>query len=66
MKESGWSTRIRNPNSAGGIPQALPATKMGPHRADYRVQIDWGLGYIKGRYGSPCSAWAHWQSHNWY
>jgi hypothetical protein len=18
----------------------------------------WGLGYIKGRYGSPCNAWA--------
>jgi hypothetical protein len=30
------------------------------------TQIKWGLGYIKGRYGSPCGAWGFKQSHGWY
>ena len=56
--ESGWYVYADNPNSdAYGIPQALPGSKMGPgwqHSAF--VQIRWGLGYISGRYGSPCAA----------
>jgi hypothetical protein len=31
-----------------------------------RWQIEWGLGYIQDRYGSPDKAWAHEQSFNWY
>lgn len=31
-----------------------------------RWQIEWGLGYIKDRYGSPAAAWAHEQANNWY
>ena len=30
------------------------------------TQIRWGLGYIEDRYGSPCGAWGHSQSHGWY
>ena len=30
------------------------------------TQIAWGLGYISGRYGSPCGAWSHSQSTGWY
>ena len=30
------------------------------------TQITWGLGYISGRYGTPCSAWAHSESVGWY
>ena len=30
------------------------------------TQIKWGLGYIKGRYGSPCGAWGFKQGHGWY
>jgi hypothetical protein len=30
------------------------------------TQIRWGLGYIKGRYGSPLAAWAHEVANNWY
>ena len=30
------------------------------------TQITWGLGYIQGRYGTPCSAWAHSESVGWY
>lgn len=70
-KESNWNHRAYNSSSgAGGIPQALPASKMGSAGSDWRTnprtQIKWGLRYIKGRYGTPCGAWAHFQSRNWY
>jgi hypothetical protein len=75
--ESNWNPTARNPSSgAYGIPQALPYTKMPkaawPNgvggRADAATQIKWGIGYIKGRYGKPSSAWAIWQrrSPHWY
>jgi hypothetical protein len=70
-KESGWNHKARN-NSSGayGIPQALPGSKMASAGGDWQsnpaTQIEWGLGYIKGRYGSPCSAWAHSQDVGWY
>jgi uncharacterized protein YabE (DUF348 family) len=69
--ESGWRTVAGNSSSgAYGIPQALPATKMASYGADYltnaQTQIAWGLDYIKGRYGSPCSAWDSWQIKGWY
>lgn len=68
MRESGWRTTAGNPSSgAYGIPQALPGSKMGPGwQTDATVQIQWGLGYIKGRYGTPCGAWAAFQSKGWY
>jgi membrane protein involved in colicin uptake len=70
-KESGWSTRATNASgSAGGIPQALPASKMASAGDDWRTnpatQIKWGLRYISGRYGNPCGAWRHFQNRNWY
>ena len=70
-RESGWSKNSGSPDGgAFGIPQALPGSKMASAGSDWRTnaatQIKWGLGYISGRYGSPCSAYAHWQSHNWY
>ena len=70
-KESGWNYRASNPSSgAYGIPQALPGSKMGAFGSDWRTnpatQIKWGLHYIDGRYGSPCSAWSTAQSKGWY
>ncbi|MBO4208097.1 lytic transglycosylase domain-containing protein [Micromonospora echinofusca] len=70
-KESGWNHKASNPSSgAYGIPQALPGSKMGTVADDWRTnpatQIKWGLGYIKGRYGTPCGAWAHSQDVGWY
>ncbi|MEH1097620.1 lytic transglycosylase domain-containing protein [Micromonospora sp. CPCC 205561] len=70
-KESGWNHKAQNPSSgAYGIPQALPGSKMGSVADDWRTnpttQIKWGLGYIEGRYGTPCSAWAKSQSSGWY
>ncbi|WP_206056417.1 lytic transglycosylase domain-containing protein, partial [Nocardioides sp.] len=70
-RESGWRWNADNPSSSAyGIPQALPGSKMSSAGADWATnpatQIRWGLGYIRDRYGSPCSAWGHSESHNWY
>ena len=69
--ESGWSVTAENPTSgAYGIPQSLPGAQMASAGADWQsnaaTQIRWGLTYIQGRYGSPCGAWAHEESDNWY
>jgi hypothetical protein len=71
MGESGWRVSAENVSSgAYGIPQALPGSKMATAGADWRTnaatQIEWGLGYIHDRYGSPCAAWGFKQSHGWY
>ena len=69
-RESHWSVTAANPDGAYGIPQALPGNKMASVGADWRTsaktQILWGLGYISGRYGTPCGAWAHSQATGWY
>lgn len=70
-KESGWRVNAHNQSSgAYGIPQALPGSKMGSAGADWATnpatQIAWGLGYIGGRYGSPCGAWDHSVRRGWY
>lgn len=67
--ESGWIECKANYAGSGayGIPQALPGSKMGPGwQEDPEVQIRWGLGYIKGRYGNPQGAYNHWRAKNWY
>ena len=70
-KESGWRVNAANSSSgAYGIPQALPGSKMGSAGSDWATnpatQITWGLGYISGRYGTPCGAWGHSQAVGWY
>ena len=70
-RESGWNYQAENPSSgAYGIPQALPGSKMVSAGSDWATnpvtQITWGLGYIAGRYGSPCGAWAHSEATGWY
>ena len=69
--ESGWNIHADNPSSSAyGIPQALPGSKMASAGSDWEndaaTQIRWGLGYIKGSYGTPCGAWSFKQGHNWY
>lgn len=65
-QESGWNANAVNASSgAYGIPQSLGHGH--PYNlGDYANQIQWGLSYIKGRYGSPNAAWAHEVSNNWY
>jgi hypothetical protein len=79
-RESNWNNLAMNPHShAFGIAQALghgvagSAGKYGnqyPSRAandgDASAQINWGLGYIRSRYGNPANAWAHETSIGWY
>ncbi|GGL08505.1 hypothetical protein GCM10012284_48810 [Mangrovihabitans endophyticus] len=70
-KESHWNTKASNASSgAYGIPQALPGSKMASVASDWRTsaatQIKWGLGYIEGRYNTPCGAWSHSQNTGWY
>jgi hypothetical protein len=70
-QESGWNVHADNPSSSAyGIPQALPGSKMssaGPNwESNAETQIRWGLGYIKSRYGSACSAWSFKQGAGWY
>jgi len=70
-RESGWQVSASNASSgAYGIPQALPGSKIASVGPDWQsnaaTQIQWGLGYIDGRYGSPCAAWSHSQANGWY
>lgn len=70
-KESGWNPSSYNRSSgAYGIPQALPGSKMASAGSDYltnyQTQIDWGLSYIKSKYGTPSVAWQHSKSTGWY
>lgn len=77
-RESGWRTRALNKSSPGaspynaayGIPQALPGSKMASAGRDWltnpATQIQWGLGYIRGRYGDPLGALAHSNQSGWY
>lgn len=71
QRESGWRYTAHNKSSgAYGIPQALPGSKMKSAGADWQTnpetQVRWGLGYIKGRYGTPCGAWSFFQNRGWY
>lgn len=75
-KESGWSPTADNPTSdAYGIPQAMYDPNVHPelfsgqyasYKTNWKTQVDWGLNYIKNRYGSPSAAWSFWQSNHWY
>ncbi|MCU0300901.1 MAG: peptidoglycan-binding protein [Candidatus Nanopelagicales bacterium] len=72
-RESGWRYWVSNPN---GIYRGIPQTSarvwgaMGYTTAQYmrspEIQIKVGAQYIRGRYGTPCNAWAFWRSHHWY
>lgn len=59
-------------HDAYGIPQSLPGGKMSAVADDWRynpvTQIEWGLGYISGRYNTPCGAYSAWlsRSPHWY
>jgi hypothetical protein len=71
QKESRWNVYAHNASSgAYGIPQSLPGSKMASAGADWATnpatQITWGLGYIQGRYATPCGAWNASQAKGWY
>lgn len=69
-KESAWNYKAVSPTNDHGIPQRnMPKATKEQKRSflnDPAAQIDWGLGYIKHRYGTPCKARAFWERNNWY
>jgi phage-related protein len=67
--ESSWNPNAQNPNStAYGLFQFLDGTwgPYGPKTSDPALQAQYGLKYIKDRYGSPSKAKAFWEAHHWY
>ena len=69
-KESAWNFEAKSPTHDYGIPQRHMRQNTKTEIADFMespvTQIDWGLNYIKVRYGSPCKAWEFWQVRRWY
>lgn len=59
-RESSWNPYAVNGNACG-IPQSKPCSKMAKFGRDYRtnwkVQVMWGLDYIKNTYGTPSEAY---------
>lgn len=65
-KESGWNPAAANPtSSARGLFQKMTSVH-GPLEPTPAGQAEWGLNYIRTRYGDPIGAQRFWQSHGWY
>lgn len=65
-KESNWDPGAANPHSsARGIAQKMTSIH-GPIEPTPEAQIQWGLNYIKNRYGSPSNALAFHLRNNYY
>lgn len=65
-KESSWNPNAANPgSSARGLFQKMTSLH-GPIEGTAAGQAEWGLRYIKQRYGNPMNAWSHWQKHHSY
>lgn len=67
--ESGWNYLAVNRSSgAAGIPQALGHKLPADYASNPVSQINWGLNYIRQRYGTPSRALAFWQANSphWY
>lgn len=66
-KESGLNPYAVNKTSgACGIFQALPCSKLPCELSDVACQANWGMNYIKNRYGSPSNALDFHHRNNWY
>ena len=60
--ESHWSITAHNGHHWGLGQMANPRYR----NLDGYRQIDWSIRYIKGRYGSMCNAYRHWQKKGWH
>ena len=69
-RESGWNPNAQNPTStAYGLFQFLNSTwgsVGGSKTSDPRMQLEYGLKYIKQRYGDVRGARSFWQRNHWY
>lgn len=61
-KESNWNPAARN-GSHYGIPQLrnIKVKSLDPYS-----QIDWGIRYLKDRYGNPCKALAFFKANGYH
>lgn len=71
IKESSFNIySVNSKSGACGLFQAYPCSKMksygNDYKTNYKVQINWGIDYIKNRYKTPTNAWKFWQEHKWY
>lgn len=67
--ESSWNPNAKNPSSSAyGLFQFLDGTwgPYGPKTSDPKLQAQYGMQYIKDRYGDPAKAKAFWEAHHWY
>jgi phage-related protein len=65
-RESGWDPMAANPNSsARGLFQKMTSLH-GPVEPTVTGQAEWGLNYIKTKYGDPVNALAYWNAHGNY
>lgn len=68
--ESAFCYLATNPQTgATGIPQLNPQYhRVPPNWSDYKVQVRWGIHYLRVHYGNPQNAWSFWQnqSPHWY
>jgi hypothetical protein len=62
-RESGWDPTAHR---AGSKYYGIPQLAYLPHGTPARKQVDRGLSYIDGRYGTPCKAWAAFGAKGWY
>lgn len=64
-RQSSASDPLSDPYGAYGLPQSHPPSKLASAGPDWRTsaetQLRWLIGYIHGRWGTPCAAWAHWR-----
>lgn len=65
-KESAWRYTAKSPSHDYGIPQRHMSHNTKKQIADFLAhphpQIEWGIGYIKSRYKTPCNALHSWLS----
>ncbi len=65
-KESNWRANAKSRTHDMGIPQRHMRHNTKAQQRDFLsdplAQVDWGLGYIAHRYGTPCQALSVWMS----
>ena len=61
-KESAWDDKAVN-GSHYGIPQGRSEYLKTANKYE---QVDWGLGYIESRYGTPCAALRFFRENNYH
>lgn len=69
-KESNWRPQAKSPTHDYGIPQrhmkGKTKAEIDAFRKSPRLQIHWGINYVRHRYGDFCSALAFHKRNNWY